>query len=973
NDYLKEWIPKRRPYLRVSIEREAPPLSGKCNNCPDNGSWRCLDCLGRPFLCMECCCTAHALLPLHRIERWTGKGFQPAWLWETGVVVNLEHGGAACQAGFRFEPSEVGSQWEEFDDTTLDTTEAEKDDFTKAPSHLNGHPVITVVDASGVHPLPFRFCRCSGFAADDIQLLRFGFIASSYLNIQTVFTDRVLDDFLLDNRECHTAAFDYFEKLRRRTSPAFPLKVKNRYSELLRVSRIWRNLKHWKWHGFGHSDTEPGEGDLALFCPACPQPGVNLPPSWEKERDRNPCLYTRSFVVDGNFVANHLKQKRPEDDVWLAEGTAMMTKREPYKEHLALVGDNEPKQKHDCNVTRALNAKVLQGGKDATGIGATACARHGFFCPTSVVDFQKGERQANVDYSFCRAVKATNMVGILRCVKIYDAMCKSAPHLLKRIGENKCLSELVPKGLTICKAIGSFHVHSHIKECYQRYGLMYMPGAGLVDGEILETLWSVLNHTSPHTRGATAAHRAEILDDKMNYSNWKKVTLLTKLLCQKRSKAITLLKKAEGAFESLSGSVQEARKREWTIGAELAQHNRHNDVKAMDWFAPKGVKDPHRVEVQLQLSKDSNPTSPRQNIIKVLSEGLHVQELQIGVQQFARKFGDRATTKQQLELRDKRIDLRTKIDNFHLQIFALMGVTEEHDDELWEDISGEDDDGWSIGGSEDDDDESEEDEPPLELVESSIVPEQDKIILPSSLGLTKCDKLGMADLRLVEIDLRCGQANEALDNIRLELGKRAFLAAEKRKTQKRYQTRSWAEMRSARAVIQKWTRIYRQTRVALLRLGATQTITSKYQALRKEHLDCSLTLHDTSISGQSHKNLPWLWGSESGKVIKGSDVMDEFLRVHWLRAQAQRDRAREEKILVEHEMQWTINYFQHRENQWTLLEQASQDKPGHQAYACRQQEMWRGLADQARETFQSLPGHSTASATQSVMATPAGH
>jgi len=29
---------------------------------------------------------------------------------------------------------------------------------------------------------------------------------------------------------------------------------------------------------------------------------------------------------------------------------------------------------------------------EATSIGATACARHGCFIPTSVVDFQKGER-----------------------------------------------------------------------------------------------------------------------------------------------------------------------------------------------------------------------------------------------------------------------------------------------------------------------------------------------------------------------------------------------------------------------------------------------------------------------------------------------------------------------------------------------------------------------------------------------------
>lgn len=49
----------------------------------------------------------------------------------------------------------------------------------------------------------------------------------------------------------------------------------------MRVSRTWRDLKIRKWFGYGH-DTEspPHNGDLALFCPACPQPGVNIPVDW---------------------------------------------------------------------------------------------------------------------------------------------------------------------------------------------------------------------------------------------------------------------------------------------------------------------------------------------------------------------------------------------------------------------------------------------------------------------------------------------------------------------------------------------------------------------------------------------------------------------------------------------------------------------------------------------------------------------
>jgi len=44
--------------------------------------------------------------------------------------------------------------------------------------------------------------------------------------------------------------------------------------------------------------------------------------------------YIRGFVKDGNFTAVHQKQKRPDDDVHLADGNGHVVKDEPYKKHL---------------------------------------------------------------------------------------------------------------------------------------------------------------------------------------------------------------------------------------------------------------------------------------------------------------------------------------------------------------------------------------------------------------------------------------------------------------------------------------------------------------------------------------------------------------------------------------------------------------------------------------------------------------
>jgi len=58
----------------------------------------------------------------------------------------------------------------------------------------------------------------------------------------------------------------------------------DRYRELMRVSRQWQDIQNRIKSGFGHrTDQAPGDGNLSEFCPACPQPGVNLLPDWHQQ------------------------------------------------------------------------------------------------------------------------------------------------------------------------------------------------------------------------------------------------------------------------------------------------------------------------------------------------------------------------------------------------------------------------------------------------------------------------------------------------------------------------------------------------------------------------------------------------------------------------------------------------------------------------------------------------------------------
>jgi hypothetical protein len=46
-------------------------------------------------------------------------------------------------------------------------------------------------------------------------------------------------------------------------------------------------------------------------------------------------VYKRIFVADGNFKADHVRQKNEDGDVWLSEGSGMIPKREEYLTFLA--------------------------------------------------------------------------------------------------------------------------------------------------------------------------------------------------------------------------------------------------------------------------------------------------------------------------------------------------------------------------------------------------------------------------------------------------------------------------------------------------------------------------------------------------------------------------------------------------------------------------------------------------------------
>jgi len=72
----------------------------------------------------------------------------------------------------------------------------------------------------------------------------------------------------------------------------------------MRISRQWQDMQVRKQFGFGHDTYKtPGDGDLADFCPACPQPGINLPEDWYEQKDR--CATSCLAVLIGSLTMYH--------------------------------------------------------------------------------------------------------------------------------------------------------------------------------------------------------------------------------------------------------------------------------------------------------------------------------------------------------------------------------------------------------------------------------------------------------------------------------------------------------------------------------------------------------------------------------------------------------------------------------------------------------------------------------------------
>ncbi|KAI9447428.1 hypothetical protein H4582DRAFT_2051188 [Lactarius indigo] len=603
--------------------------------------------------------------------------------------------------------------------------------------------------------------------------------------------------------------------------------------------------------------------------------------------------------MDGNFQAEHMKMRNPENDIPLSEGTGFMVSQEPYESHLKLAVERQQVGTTSC---------ILAEESSHSSRG-----RHAMITV----------HQKNMDYSIFKALNF-NMEGIEAALICYNVMCQWSVHMAESVVGSNYLE--VPDNLELRLGIGLFHIHGHQDTCPARYSPSFIKGGQQINGETIETLWALLNEITRSTRGMSTSHRREVIDNHMNDSNWKKLIDLGKFfpmdaalvltLVVRYQKALSAAMLSTAAFESISASASPERIKAW--GAEEEHTQREQ-------------------EILLDLTEKEIEGSGHKGHATWLSSGLKIQEMQLSLQALERKIGSHPTPDQQRDIALKRARLQERVDTFQKQAANILRASPDSGGDSWDNTPlreryiGIKFDG--IGEGEDDDQcaSSAEEHDQLQVsgnnsTDGSIDAEYIPLHLPSHLGYDWCDKNGAEDLAKAELHLREGQLNDTLHHIRIALGHKSYLFRHdiRPACTQRLKTRAWTEVHAAESTVQHHARVYTYARQAIVDLGAGSSLLDRYKVLRRQDLS-----------------------------VKTSVIAPH---VHWLRAKAQKMRCIEELQCLQVEMDSAIRFFRHQEKFWPTKQELiePQSQPGHAVWAARQSAMWSSMAVQAGSKFTAL-------------------
>lgn len=236
------------------------------------------------------------------------------------------------------------------------------------------------------------------------------------------------------------------------------------------------------------------------------------------------------------------------------------------------------------------------------------------------------------------------------------------------------------------------------------------------------------------------------------------------------------------------------------------------------------------------------------------------------------KTSPSASNKNRLSKAQSKLDQNLKI--FHKQAdivwgkvdLDVLGSTPEvrkgkEAESLLADEEFEDNDDEELEDDEEDFDresEDSEDDDLDQLANPNPNQEESVLYLPSSFGVKLCEKLDRVQVMKVEVELREGQAYDALEELRVALAQRALLFRTKvRNSDNTKDTaKAWTSVNNKSASINKHVATYRNAYQALKNLDA---LNDKLLPLSNDDLKLPSDITEENRIGQKSDCLAWFW------------------------------------------------------------------------------------------------------------------
>ncbi|KDR70916.1 hypothetical protein GALMADRAFT_75522, partial [Galerina marginata CBS 339.88] len=390
------------------------------------------------------------------------------------------------------------------------------------PSHSH----FVVLHTNGIHEVAIDFCGCRPISKLR-QLLRRGLFPSSQDNPRTCATFTLLKQLQMLSLTSKCATYDYYRMLERLTDNRGAEMPKSKYRSLLRMILQWRHLKMLKRAGRGHDPTGVNgtkEGELALACPSCPHPGINLPDNWRIVSDEEKFLYFVLLCIDANFRLKNQLVSNYSVDPGLGNGMSYTIERGGFEKYVKSRADDKDEEKKGCGLQAVdqANTKYSKGLR-YTGVTAVSCGRSEMVTPCSVGNLVKGEKYAFSDYSMASTLRF--YFAALFLVVSYDIVCRWFINFARRVKDHWPESLKPSPQTRFFPVIPKLHYKSHKKtKNHEQFSFNLCPGVGLSDGEGPERIWSAHNPLGNSTKTMGPGSRHDVLDDHFGFWNYEKYT-----------------------------------------------------------------------------------------------------------------------------------------------------------------------------------------------------------------------------------------------------------------------------------------------------------------------------------------------------------------------------------------------------------------------------------------------------------------